>query len=162
MASFSLAHTSSEVKYMENQTILNALTKLLEGTHMGQITFTDYLENLQNPALHNHFQGYLELLNNHEKALQRAILFYHGDINAESLKAMASEMMITLKNLMLSSDGDILKSAMKSIEMGLSQLKEFDDENLALTEEIRKDVKIMNDDYQSMKHQIHKSMLEFQ
>lgn len=147
---------------MDNQTILDALNKLLEGTHMGQVTFTSYLENLQNPVLKNQFQDYVNLLNNHEQALQRAIIFYYGPINPEGLKAMASEVMITLKNLMLMNDSDVLDAAAKAIEMGITQLKDFDDKNLAVTEAIRKDVKIMNDDYQSMKHQIHKSLIEFQ
>lgn len=147
---------------MDKQTILEALNKLLEGTHMGQVTFTSYLENLQNPVLKNRFQDYVNLLNNHEQALQRAILFYHGEINQEGLKAMAAEVMITLKNLMLMNDVDVLSAASKAIDMGITQLKDFDDLNLCVTEEIRRDVKIMNDDYQSMKHQIHKSLIEFQ
>ena len=61
---------------------------------------------------------------------------------------------------MLVGDKDVLNSAAKAIEMGLTQLREFDDKNLAVTEQVRKDVKIIHDDYEAMKHEIHKALME--
>ena len=82
------------------------------------------------------FRGYVKLFENHEKAITKAILFYHGQPDTESIKIMMGEVMTSLKNLMLVGDKDVLNSAAKAIEMGLTQLREFDDKNLAVTEQV--------------------------
>lgn len=145
---------------MEHEEILKSLDTLLKGSHMGLTTFSDLLEHLQERSLRDQFRGYVKLFENHEKAITKAILFYHGQPDTESIKIMMGEVMTSLKNLMLVDDKDVLKSASKAIEMGLTQLKEFDDKNLAVTEQVRKDVKIIHDDYESMKHEIHKAQLQ--
>ena len=147
---------------MDNQTIVNSLDQLLQGTYMG-ISFFEDLKNLtKNQRIHSQFEEILSILSQHKTALSKAILFYHGEVNEEKLSTMMGEMMSKFKNLMLSDEGSILGEAAKGIDMGIKQLKDFNDQNFALAPAVAKDIKIMDDDYQSIKHQIHKLFIEFQ
>ncbi len=145
---------------MENEIILQELDTLLKGSHMGVTTFTSLADQLQKSELKAQFHDYIKLFENHEKAITNAILFYHGQPDNQSLKTMMGEVMTSVKSMMLSSDCEVLQSAMKAIAMGKSQLKEFNDKNLALTEQLRKDVKIIHDDYTAIEAELHKASLE--
>ena len=67
-----------------------------------------------------------------------------------------------LKNLMISNDKQVLEEAVKNIKMAQKALYAFDEKHLVLNDQMKKTMRIMQEDYESMYHMLHKYLIEFQ
>ena len=75
---------------------------------------------------------------------------------------MVTDAVEMLKNLMISNDKQVLEEAVKNIKMAQKALYAFDEKHLVLNDQMKKTMRIMQEDYESMYHMLHKYLIEFQ
>lgn len=131
---------------------METLKKLFEKIHLTKMAFLDYAKNCQEEQNQQMFQNYAMQLQNHEEKLKEAMM--QDPIDFEQLKLVAGEWMIAFKNILLLDDHDILEKAMQMISELLLLFESAD--HLMLVDNIA----IMKDDFQIMKHQLHKNLMK--
>ncbi len=140
--------------------LIEELNQLLKGTHMGAFIFEDLRDKITAVDLKQEFHAYLKLLKEHEDMLNRHICELQGDpVDSSGIMGTLSDMMSMVKNMVLANDNEVIKEAIKSIEMGLKALRDFDDRHFTLSEHMRKEIDIMKDDYHCIYHSLHKQMI---
>lgn len=146
----------------QREDLIEELNQLLKGTHMGAFVFEDLRDKLSDETLKREFHHILTLLKRHEKMLTRHIEEVHGDpVDTSGFMGTMTDMMTMLKNMIVISDEQVIKEAMKSIEMGAKALRDFDDRHFTLSDEMRKEIEVMKDDYSSIYHTLHKYTIAY-
>ena len=59
-------------------------------------------------------------------------------------------------------DKQVLEEAVKNMKMAQKALHAFDEKHLVLNDQMKKTMRIMQEDYESMYHMLHKYLIEFQ
>lgn len=146
----------------QREDLIEELNQLLKGTHMGAFVFEDLRDKLSDEVLKKEFHNILTLLKRHEEMLTRHIEEVHGDpVDTSGIMGTMADMMTMLKNMVIISDEQVVKEATKSIEMGLKALRDFDDRHFTLSDEMRKEIDVMKDDYSSIYHTLHKYTISY-
>ena len=148
---------------MDNTAIVVELNQLLKGTHMGIGIFEDLEGKLQSERLKKEFHGLLDKLKMHAHSLNALIQTCGGDpVEIAGWKGMVTDAVEMLKNLMITSDKQVLEEAVKNMKMAQKALHAFDEKHLVLNDQMKKTMRIMQEDYESMYHMLHKYLIEFQ
>ena len=146
----------------KREDLIEELNQLLKGTHMGAFVFEDLSDKISDHTLKVEFQRILKVLKQHEEMLTQHIEEVDGNpVDTSGFKGMMADMMSMLKNLVIVTDVEVIDEATKSIEMGLKALRDFDDRHLTLSDEMRKEIDIMKDDYLCIYHSLHKCLLSY-
>ena len=148
---------------MDNNAIVEELNQLLKGTHMGIGIFEDLEGKLQSERLKTEFHGLLDKLKMHAHSLSALIQTCGGDpVESAGWKGMVTDAVEMLKNLMISNDKQVLEEAVKNMKMAQKALHAFDEKHPVLNDQMKKTMRIMQEDYESMYHMLHKYLIEFQ
>ena len=99
----------------------------------------------------------------HAHSLSALIQTCGGDpVESAGWKGMVTDAVEMLKNLMITSDKQVLEEAVKNMKMAQKALHAFDEKHLVLNDQMKKTMRIMQEDYESMYHMLHKYLIEFQ
>ena len=146
----------------KREDLIEELNQLLKGTHMGAFVFEDLKDKIDSSSLKVEFTSYLKLLKQHEEMLTRHIMTLQGEpVDTSGFMGTLTDMMSMIKDLVIVSDVQVIEEATKSIEMGLKALRDFDDRHFTLSETMRKEIAIMKDDYSTIYHALHKSLIAY-
>lgn len=146
----------------QREDLIEELNQLLKGTHMGAFVFEDLRDKIQSHELKLEFHRILKLLKTHEEMLTRHIQVIHGDpVDTQGVMGTMADMMTMLKDLLIVSDVQVIEEATKAIEMGMKALRDFDDRHFTLSDEMRKEITIMKDDYSCIYHSLHKYLISY-
>ncbi|MEG0330127.1 MAG: DUF2383 domain-containing protein [Longicatena sp.] len=147
---------------LHSDSIVEELNQLLKGTHMGAYIFEDLRGKLKGKELIDVFNQMIENLHQHEEALCALVISEGGEASdSAGLKGSIADMMASLKNMSLTSDKEVLKEAIKSMEMGIKAIHDFDESHYTLKTDMQKTIRIMEDDYTSYYHMLHKYSIEY-
>lgn len=146
----------------QREDLIEELNQLLKGTHMGAFIFEDLNEKISDHDLKKEFHNFLKILKQHEEFLTQHILVLEGEpVDSSGFMGTMADMMAMVKNLVIVTDVQVVEEAMKSIEMGIKALRDFDEKHFTLSETLQKEVDTMKDDYSSIYHILHKFIVEY-
>lgn len=146
----------------QNEALLEACNQLLKGTHMGASVFEDLQTKLSSHELHKAFKEFLRVLKHHEEMLTLYIEKRSGEpVDTAGIMGSIVDFMEMVKHVMIVTDIDVIEEATKAIEMAVKAVKDFDDKHLSTDAELKKMIKIIQDDYSSIYHTLHKFSLEY-
>lgn len=131
---------------------MESLKKLFEKIHLSKIAFLDYAENIKQEQYQLMFQTFAGQLQNQEDILKKSLM--QDQLDFDQLKLVVNEWMINFKNVLLLDDDDILEKALHDIQELILSFESI--ENHLLNE----NMKMMMDELQIMKHQLHKSIIK--
>lgn len=140
----------------------DALNQLLKGTYMGISIFENLKSQLQSETLHKEFDEILFSLRIHEKSLI-ALLKSKGFDASYHVGIMGSitEFIENIKSKMLTSDQEVLESAIYNMRMAEKAILVYDDKYSLFDDELIKIFQIMKQDYMSFYHKLNKYLIEF-
>lgn len=142
--------------------LIQELNQLLKGTHMGAFVFEDLQDKISDHDLKCEFKKILKFLKAHEEMLTGHILEIQGEpVDTSGFMGTMVDMMNMIKDLVIITDVQVAEEALKSIEMGMKALRDFDDKHFTLSETMQKEIDIMKDDYSSIYHNLHKFLVEY-
>lgn len=147
---------------MHNEKLIEELNQLLKGAHMGAFVIENLCEKLRSKELQDVFHQILDNLNIHEKAITALIIAEQGEpVDTAGVMGTLTDMMYSFKNLSIATDEEVLKEAVKSMEMAVKAIKDFDSQHYTLKIDMQKTIRIMEDDYSSIYHMLHKYLIEY-
>lgn len=140
----------------------DALNQLLKGTYMGISIFENLKSQLQSETLHKEFDEILFALRIHEKSLI-ALLKSKGFDASYHVGIMGSitEFIENIKSKMLTSDKEVLESAIYNMRMAEKAILVYDDKYSMFDDGLIKIFQIMKEDYMSFYHKLNKYLIEF-
>lgn len=146
----------------KREDLIEELNQLLKGNHMGAFVFEDLRNKISDHDLKVEFQRILKILKGNEDMLTRHIQEVHGEpVDTSGVMGTITDMMTMIKDLVIVTDVQVIEEATKAIEMGMKALRDFDDRHLTLSDQMRKEIEIMKDDYSCIYHSLHKFMLSY-
>lgn len=146
----------------KREDLIEELNQLLKGTHMGAFVFEDLSDKISDHKLKVEFHRILSLLKEHENMLTKHIEEVDGNpVDTSGFMGTMADMMSMIKNLVIVTDVEVIEEATKSIEMGMKALRDFDDRHFTLSDEMRKEIDIMKDDYSCIYHSLHKFLISY-
>lgn len=147
---------------MEQNKLNEELNQLLKGTHMGASIFEDLRDKLKSEKLKEEFHGILEKLRLHERSLTSLIMVNDGDaVDSAGIMGTITDMMYSLKNMLITEDKQVLEEAVKCMATAQKALHDFQSRHKILSDNIKKTIHIMQDDYGAIYHTLHKYLIEF-
>lgn len=147
---------------MNENKLTEELNQLLKGSHMGANIFENFKEHLKSEELKDVFTQILDNLRTHERALTALVISEHGDPEDNAgFKGTIADFMQNMKTLTLSTDKEILDEAVNAIEMAIKAVRDFDEKHFTMKEDMEKTIRIMQEDYSSIYHMLHKFSIEY-
>lgn len=151
-----------EVKIMELDEKNEELNQLLKGTHMGASIFEKLRESVTSEKLKEEFHEILEKLRMHEYSLTAMVIANHGEpVDDAGVLGLVTNGVYNVKRAFLRNDKEVLEEAIKSMEAASKALQRFEDKHFEVDKNLRKTLHIMEDDYKSIYHMLHKYLIEF-
>lgn len=148
---------------MEQNKLNEELNQLLKGTHMGASIFEDLYDKVKSEKLKNEFHEILDKFRLHERSLTSLIMANDGEAaDTAGVKGTITDMMYKIKNVMITNDKQVLDEAVKCMEGAQKALHDFQGRHKILADNVEKVIHIMQDDYGTIYHTLHKYLIEFE
>lgn len=124
------------------------MNKFLKGIHMGGTTFKDYMSKAKSQELKNELVKIIESFKTHEEAITNRIEELGGNA-ADTLGVMGTmaDFFEKVALIPVNTDLEVCEHAIKAMEMGIKQGREFIDENSGLDTSLMSEVEGVVADY---------------
>ena len=141
-----------------DELLVQDLNEILKGCHMGVSVFTDLLGEAQNDKFKSILKKALECFHQHEMELSFRIRSFSAEIDdSPGLMASVSGLVEKFKAVMADSDEELLKNAIRAMDMAMKACQVFDEKHPAVTGTVRKILDQLMKDYR----QIYRELTEF-
>ena len=148
---------------MDDQNMVTELNQLLKGSYMGIQIFEDLKTKLQSEQLRKEFHGIIDKFHMHAHSLSALVQTCNGEpVETAGVKGVITEVMETIKNLKIRNDCQILEEAVRNMDAAMKALNKFISTYPIENEHMRKILRIMQEDYESIYHMLHKYLIEFE
>lgn len=147
---------------MEQEKLNEELNQLLKGAHMGASIFKDLREKLKSETLQGEFDEIMEKFRMHERSLTALVIANDGEAaDSAGFMGTMADVMNKLKNLLITSDKEVLEEAVHDIDMAVKAVNAFEAKHYVLNDNLKKIIQIMKDDYSSIYHNLQRYLVEF-